>query len=746
MIAPLLAAALACGQVPVEKHLEAANRHITAAQKQLGKSYRIVNDAGETMGILSLKQGNKILSLDTSAEPPPEPPEPPEEPFTAIAGGLSSYPDQILTDITPDNSGFEDDWSDWTVDSQEQFTITTDEAYEGTHSLWFDGSKATSGAPVVTCPLEGYGAGTYILSFKYKVTDLEPAGTSTAGVRVGLRYKNTETGAWVGTYEPRIDTSTNGEWVEAEVTRVVLDHIEEDTLHVYIARLGTTASGDLYLDDFEVINDEAPPVELWLDYPNFRGYIHRDMSQTVKARVTINKANPSGEVSLVITDKDGATVDSETTGIEDGDVVEFDATSWANGEYHIAASLDGYTYPYWILIKLSAADSAALKLRFNEDHVAIVDGEPYLPLTLYTTSKFYSSAQGYLDSHVQEMADEVGIKGVLNYHQQAASFASQEAYCDALAQNDMQYIYCMQAMLPNVYYADDKFASIVPESPTGVFEDWEYGEIFIRRMMTGVFTEENDNIFAIYAMDEREETYTRLYNQFYQYNIIRELAPGVPTLMIDINPLFLDQWALTCDIVGTDPYPLVRNSDDTPLSRVGNYTRECVEKVNNTRPVWITMQWYKNYSGDVWPTEDQTKIMALMAITEGARGFQWWSWGYRGLYTHAPEDPLRAEYTARLKVTIDLMKSLEDWILASDDDDAVLSVGIPSLPGLDASDLHYVARTVSTRTYVFYYLAGENRSDIEGDAVDIVFNMYTGDAVEESIHFDEASYFYVDDD
>lgn len=106
-------------------------------------------------------------------------------------------------------------------------------------------------------------------------------------------------------------------------------------------------------------------------------------------------------------------------------------------------------------------------------------------------------------------------------------------------------------------------------------------------------------------------------------------------------------WRDTLDVFGMDPYPLMNMKAKRPLSLAGGEIRVSGEAPQGSRPLWMVIQFFQGWATDRWPTEKELRTMSLMAITEGARGLFYWSFGIRALLW--VKDPQKKEqYWQRL--------------------------------------------------------------------------------------------------
>jgi hypothetical protein len=127
--------------------------------------------------------------------------------------------------------------------------------------------------------------------------------------------------------------------------------------------------------------------------------------------------------------------------------------------------------------------------------------------------------------------------------------------------------------------------------------------------------------------------------------------------------------------------------------------------------------------------------MSLMAITEGARGLFFWSWGAKGLsWVKDPDE--RADYWGRLQGVLKELAQLKNALVAPDAADVVEWVS--------HADIRWRARRVGAVQYVFAYRPAEKRSDRETVApVAVEFQLCDGQTITHAFHPDEAQWFMV---
>ncbi|MDW8105484.1 MAG: hypothetical protein RMK92_10775, partial [Armatimonadota bacterium] len=109
--------------------------------------------------------------------------------------------------------------------------------------------------------------------------------------------------------------------------------------------------------------------------------------------------------------------------------------------------------------------------------------------------------------------------------------------------------------------------------------------------------------------------------------LIRQADPDHPTFVNEV-PGAVAQYAQTGDIIGTDPYPVGADAPASLLS-VGNAVGEAVRAARG-RPVWGVIQAHRlppAHSRHRYPTPEEVRCMAYLALNHGAKGLLFYAWG-----------------------------------------------------------------------------------------------------------------------
>jgi hypothetical protein len=109
--------------------------------------------------------------------------------------------------------------------------------------------------------------------------------------------------------------------------------------------------------------------------------------------------------------------------------------------------------------------------------------------------------------------------------------------------------------------------------------------------------------------------------------VIAETDPEHPTFVNEV-PGAVVQYADIAHITGTDPYPIGSGVPEN-LSWVGKSVKQAVE-VAGGRPVWAVVQAHRQpppNSANRFPTPEEIRCMAYLALNNGAKGLLFYAWG-----------------------------------------------------------------------------------------------------------------------
>lgn len=105
--------------------------------------------------------------------------------------------------------------------------------------------------------------------------------------------------------------------------------------------------------------------------------------------------------------------------------------------------------------------------------------------------------------------------------------------------------------------------------------------------------------------------------------IIHQIDPNHPVMVLSNNPSTFSALSETCDVFLSDPYGISKLA----ITIVGDWTDASRQAMKGNKPVWMCLQahgppWYVRY-----PTKAEIRNMAYQAIIHGALGLQWWAYG-----------------------------------------------------------------------------------------------------------------------
>jgi hypothetical protein len=156
---------------------------------------------------------------------------------------------------------------------------------------------------------------------------------------------------------------------------------------------------------------------------------------------------------------------------------------------------------------------------------------------------------------------------------------------------------------------------------------------------------------------------------FAQHRVLAAAAPGSVTYAVLGNGLERQAplWRDAVDVLGLDPYPIVKPRGQNDLAMVGEWTRIGQDAVRRSRPLWMVIQYFPLTAAGGWPSAGELKAMSWMAIIEGARGLLYWSYGDKGL-AWVKDPAQREERWAELVRLTRELRALEPVLLAPEVD------------------------------------------------------------------------------
>lgn len=426
-------------------------------------------------------------------------------------------------------------------------------------------------------------------------------------------------------------------------------------------------AGRAWFDDVRLVPVHRPPLDVFLLYPNFRGYLFDDRPQIVRAALSLTPGarRPDHRVIVRLLDEAGgaARAQREYPAAAGRVTAELDATALPPGGTGLlrAELVDAkgevlHRAPDYRVVKAPAAAREKFTAWIDEDNVAVLGGRRAFVMGLYNTTG-YSDSPGYYARGQDGWGDakiaEAPVNMLINYHLGAAPVAALTAYMDDLIGRGIFFLHTV-----NFYYRDAPLYTTIPHAAARV------GEEALHRWIASTLGRHR-GLAGFYTADERPaDMVPRVFRQR------RELAKGAPGTVTyavlgdgweEQAPL----WRDAVDVMGLDPYPLTRPPGQNDLAMVGDWTRLGRDAVMGARPVWMVIQFFPQTVPSGWPRYEDLRAMSWMAITDGAHGLFYWSFGIRGLaWVKDPAERAR-HWSDLVRVTKEI-KALEPVLLAPD--------------------------------------------------------------------------------
>lgn len=648
------------------------------------------------------------------------------------AGGLESLPQPRRQTVDLLNPGFEDESDGWDSRSQGAFEVVQSGARTGQNCLRFDAAATTRYTPSVRQAIRNVQPGVYTLRFWLKLNDVRAPDRGVAGLRVGIEYQRAGGQRARGTTEVFNGTF---DWRPVQVGVLLPNDVKDDSVHISIHRYNKPPGGEAFIDDFTLEREVPPPVETFLRFPNYRGYLPEDGPQTVRLWVKVNETETNEPVQIDVTNCDNGTkVASRVFESTDQEgVIEFDAADWPLGRYAVRAMLGEYEYPAYFVQKISAEQRKAFDVWFDEHNVLHLHGKPVFPLALYNTVRQFAVVDDAEIARLDKMA-EAPVNLNVNYTWWPSTIETRRSYLSEMQKRGIFYLDTLMPFVPGyVKLSADAFPignELIPELG-GRLDTQQNCDQFVDRLARQM--REMPGHAGWYVMDERP--FDRVPTIFHQYCLLRRADPTHPTYGVSNKAAELFKWRDTFDVFGMDPYPLMNMKAGRPLSLAGEEARVSCEATQGSRPLWMVIQFFQGWSTDRWPTEEELRTMSLMAVTEGARGLFYWSFGIRALlWVKDPQE--REEYWQRLVAVTKELKSLEPALVAPDAPELVKSVS--------DEQIRWRARVADGKWYVFAYRPAKHFDErANGDPLAVTFTLKDGQRVRKTFGPDTADWFEV---
>jgi hypothetical protein len=421
--------------------------------------------------------------------------------------------------------------------------------------------------------------------------------------------------------------------------------------------LGPVA-GTSWFRNLSLRRELPAPLESFLLYPNYRGMMFSDQSQV--ARVAIDVSPPANttlaelHVVLEVSDPAGKVVSTRRLSPpSDGSTVAaMDMSSLPLGQYRLQGYLEGpgdkriFTPSSYTIVKAGSQTRASMKAWIDSDNIIHMGGRPRFVIGLYDTTGYAIRSKAYTPRLTAIAKAPINL--MINYFIANGRADGIYAYTEAMEPFGISYLATVSAFFPEMraYPGWARKENIGPDQLIGQYA----------KELTG-----NSRVVGYYTCDECASE--RQPRTFHQYGLIKQYDPASITFAVENYAKEFQFWRDTVDVLGIDPYVI---GSRHPESAVGDATRQVIAAVHGARPVWTVIQFFWMSRLSHFPTEQELHDMSWMAITEGAKGVFYWSYGLRGLDWGKGDPVLRQQrYDELVNVTRGI-SALEPALIAPD--------------------------------------------------------------------------------
>jgi hypothetical protein len=573
----------------------------------------------------------------------------PAQTTTLVGGGLTALPAVTLGPERLANGGFESlnsgmpaSWtagSGWEVDQLVRRS--------GTFSYRATGAFATS---TQTVQLR---RGTYRLSGWIRAQSVG-SGTSN-GVRLQFDFRP-HANFWTTT---EVISGTR-DWTRYELPNLVVS--QDSTVTIKLENYNNSG-GTVWFDDVRLEEQQAQAVDVFMLYPNFRGMLFDDGPATMRFDVRVTPPGGDfGRYRVTGTLRDEATNQvllGQNYTAAASFVAEMNGTLMQHGRpYRVTFSLVDlsnnqavYSYPAYRVSRVPAGARAAMNIAFDHKNRVLVRGVPRFVLGMYDSGSSYSTNDAFWENQLwspggDRRMDGMRINFYLNYWFGEAPIEAMRSLMANLQKRNVMYL-----QTGNCF---DRFAA-------GNQFHINNSDAYVRDMSA------HPGSGGYYTVDECQSSL--IPGAFAQYDRLRRLDPASITFSTNFGNPDLPLWRDAADIISTDPYPLfgAQPAGGYNHGQVGQWTARTRDAVKDARPFMTVLQFFKFTSQGRWPTLQEMRNHAWMAIVEGARGLWWWSLGDNALKAVCSGwCAEKTTYMTNLKTVVNEIAALEPALLADD--------------------------------------------------------------------------------
>jgi len=446
---------------------------------------------------------------------------------------------------------------------------------------------------------------------------------------------------------------------------------------------------------------QSGPLKLFLLYPNYRGYLFDDWSQTVSVDVAVTP--PHGyslrqlEVRLRLLDSADHAVAGTTVAAATDSIASLNASGLSDGTYQLqgellttTASVLANPAPAYTIVKLSATIRASMKAYIDPDNILHYDGRAVFPVGMYDLPKPACAATATEWASNLIRIRKAPVTAYLPVSSSNCPIGSFIAQTQALRTHGMVNFPALSSIYPgDPYFPFDLAASlgVVVGNPPSARDAVSLAAAFASAMGS------NADTVGYYNYDEPDDAKQPMI--FNQYQAVRERDPAsVQWPLINIATITWNRpgclrapryapsgdppesdpctdvsiWRDTGDAFGTDPLATNGWNFDARgnywLPEVQDWVHDLQHATRNARPVWAVLQFYAGEAGfpgyPHWPTYQELHDMTYIAVVAGVQGIWYWSWG--NLHLPSPSGATEAskeiEFLDRVVTGLAALKSV----------------------------------------------------------------------------------------
>lgn len=407
-----------------------------------------------------------------------------------------------------------------------------------------------------------------------------------------------------------------------------------------------------------VENRYPQPLQVFLLYPNYRGIVFSDQSQIAQIAISVRPLSDISttqlRVIIEVTGLEGQALLTDRVALpaNGSTVATMDMSSLPLGRYRLHAYLKGphdkrlFSPPPSTIVKVSSESRASMKAWIDSQNVIHMGGRPRFVIGLYDTTG-ESLRSDYYAPRLKNIA-QAPINLMINYFLSDGRANIVYPYTEAMEPLGIFYLATVNAFSSEI--------RAHPPTPGGT--NLRADELIAQycKALAG-----DSRVVGYYTCDEcASEAQPRT---FHQYSLIEQNDPASVTFAVENRPNEFQFWRDTVDVLGVDPYVFGSRHSE---SYVGDLTRTAVAAVHGARPVWTVIQFFRLSPLSHFPTEQELHDMSWMAITEGARGVFYWSYGLRGLDWDKHDPALHQQRYRELTDVTRGIGALEAVLLAPD--------------------------------------------------------------------------------